>query len=219
MKRLGLILIFFVSSNLSIAQSYPTDSVIRVAKSYLQEAVGDELISYFELHPGSWYTYISNAGKEKYVKFSKSKNTKGKFVQSKHIWFKLNHPKFQHNLSNSDKIITVHVDSNLNLMDTIQINKIPKFLLDNQLSEWISEEDLDNIALNSFKRKPLQAFCKTLYFDRDKNEYVFIIYNFIENLDGFSNLEIIEIEPYSGKVKNSYFSNTSFFEKQLRTCW
>ncbi len=172
--------------------------VIEKAEFYLKEAVGDSLFKYFELGPNSYYEYKTKSGKSKWKEITKGKKTKGTFINGKNINFVLNHPDFQYPYVT--KAVYVELDSDLNLIREIYIDQIPKFLLDNRISDWLTESELDSIIKLQNLKKPIEPILKRLEFDTKTKEYYWIIFNTLYKEKCFSDEEILYINPVSGIV-------------------
>ena len=198
MKKTLTILILILTYELSFSQTYLTSEVIEKAEFYLKEAVGDSLFKYFELGPNSYYEYKTKSGKSKWKEITKGKKTKGTFINGKNINFVLNHPDFQYPYVT--KAVYVELDSDLNLIREIYIDQIPKFLLDNRISDWLTESELDSIIKLQNLKKPIEPILKRLEFDTKTKEYYWIIFNTLYKEKCFSDEEILYINPVSGIV-------------------
>jgi hypothetical protein len=202
MKRTLTILILILTCELSFSQTYLTSEVIEKAEFHLKEAVGDSLFKYFELGPNSDYKYQTKTGKYKWKDISKGKKTKGKFIDGKHINFVLNHPDFQYLYIR--KTVYVELDSHLNLIREVYIDQIPKFLLRNEPSDWLSENKIDSIVKQQNLKSPVEPFSKRLEFDTKTKEYYWIVFNTLYKEKCFSDEEILHINPVSGIILKHY---------------
>ncbi|UOX33036.1 hypothetical protein LXD69_13435 [Flavobacterium sediminilitoris] len=198
MHRILTIFILTFICQSSFSQSYPTSEVIQKAELYLKEAVGDSLFKYFELGANSDYKYQTNFGKYKWKDISKGRKTKGKFIDGKHINFVLNHPDFKYPYTT--KTVYVELDSNLNLIRGVYIDQIPKFLLKNKPSDWLSENKIDSIVKKQNLKTPVEPFSRRLEFDTKTKEYHWIIFNTLYKEKCFSDEEILHINPVSGII-------------------
>ena len=171
---------------------------IRKAEFYLEKAVGTELFEYFELGSDSYYEYQTKSGKSKWREINKGKKTKGKFINGKNINFVLKHPDFKY--SYTTKTVYVELDSNLNLIRDVYIDKIPKFLLRNQPSDWLTENKIDSIVEKQNLKKSIKPFSKRLEFDSKTKEYYWIVFNTLYKEKCFSDEEILHINPVSGVI-------------------
>jgi len=198
MKKTLTILILILACELSFSQTYLTSEVIEKAESYLKEAVGDSLFKYFELGPNSYYEYKTKSGKSKWREISKGKRTKGTFINGKNINFVLNHPDFQYPYVR--KTVYVELDSDLNLIREVYIDQIPKFLLDNRISDWLTESKLDSIIKLQNLKKPIEPISKRLEFNTKTKEYYWIVFNTLYKEKCFSDEEILHINLINGNV-------------------
>jgi hypothetical protein len=198
MKKPLTILILILACQFSFSQSYLTSDVIEKAEFYLKEAVGDSLFKYFELGPNSYYEYKTKSGKSKWREINKGKKTKGLFVNGKNINFVLNHPEFQYPYTR--KTVYVELDSDLNLIRDVYIDQIPKFLLVNEPSDWLSENKIDSIIEQQNLKKPVEPVSKRLEFNTKTKEYYWLVFNTLYKEKCFSDEEILHINPISGIV-------------------
>ena len=202
MKKSIIILILILTCENSFSQKYPTSEVIEKAEHYLNDAVGDSLFEYFKLGPNSYYEYKTKSGKSKWRDISKGKKTKGKFINGKNINFVLNHPDFQYPYTT--KTVYVQLDSTLNLIRLVNIDKIPKFLLRNEPSDWLTDNEIDNIIEQQNLKKPVEPVSKRLEFDTKSKKYYWMIFNTLYKEKCFSDEEILHINPISGIVLKHY---------------
>ena len=202
MKKSIIILILILTCESSFSQTYPTSEVIEKAEHYLNDAVGDSLFEYFKLGPNSYYEYKTKSGKSKWRDISKGKKTKGKFINGKNINFVLNHPDFQYPYTT--KTVYVQLDSTLNLIRLVNIDKIPKFLLRNEPSDWLTDNEIDNIIEQQNLKKPVEPVSKRLEFDTKSKKYYWMVFNTLYKEKCLSDEEILHINPISGIVLKHY---------------
>lgn len=188
--------------NFSFSQSYRTSEVIRKAECYLKEAVGEELFKYFKLGENSDYEYKTKSGKSKWRDIRRGNETKGFFVNADHINFVLNHPDFQYEYVR--KTVYVALDSDLNLIRNIYLDQIPKFLLRNEPSDWISDFQIDTIISKQNLKKAIKKTHKRLEFDSKLKEFYWVVFNTLYEEKCFSDEEILHIDPISGLVLKHY---------------
>lgn len=202
MKRLlNIVLLLFISKQL-YSQTYLTSEVIEKAESHLKQAVGEELFKYFKLDPDSYYEYTNKTGKTKWENINKGKKTKGNFVNGESIRFILDHPEFQYLYV--DKRISVQLDSDLNLKAEINLDRIPKFLLEGRKSDWLNENQLDKIIENQRLKKSIKNPIKRIEFDNKEREYIWIVFNTLYEEKCYSDVELLHIDPKTGKVLKHY---------------
>jgi hypothetical protein len=202
MKKRLIILTLILTCEFSFSQTYPTSEVIEKAEFFLKEAVGDTLFKYFELGTNSYYKYKTKSGKSKWRDIRKGKKTKGKFVNGKNINFVLNHPDFQYPYIR--KTVYVELDSNLNLIRDVYIDQIPKFLLNNEPSEWLTENKIDSIVDSQNLKKRIEPITKRLEFNTKSKEYYWIVFNTLYKEKCFSDEEILHINPINGTILKQY---------------
>lgn len=183
MKKLLIFILLILTCEFSFSQTYPTSEVIEKAEFYLKEAVGDSLFKYFELEPKSHYEYKTKSGKSKWREITKDKKTKGEFVSGKNINFILDHPDFQYPYTR--KTVYVELDSNLNLIREVYVDQIPKFLLSNEPSDWLTENEIDNIIDQQNLKTAVEPISKRLEFNTKTKEYYWIVFNTLYKENAF----------------------------------
>lgn len=193
MKSLSIILLLAFISSPIYSQTYLTSEVIKKAESHLKNAVGEELFNYFNLDPDSHYEYKNKAGKTKWENINKRKKTKGSFVNGENIRFILDHPEFPYLYVN--KIIPVRLASDLNLKTEINLDRIPKFLLEGRKSDWLNENQLDKIIENQCLKESVKLPMKRLEFDTEGKQYYWIVFNTLYEEKCFSDEEILHLDP------------------------
>lgn len=199
MKNIILTTLMLMISYFGQSQNYLTSEVIEKAELYLKNAVGEELFEYFKLDPDSYYEYKTKFGKTKWREIIKGNRTKGKFVNGHNIRFTLNHPDFQY--SGIYKNIYVELDSVLNLSKEINLDRIPKFLLENKTSNWLTKEQLESIAKEQNLKKSIKPLEMILQFDNNSREYYWMIINTLYEEKCFSDTEILHIDHVSGQIQ------------------
>ena len=202
MKKTLLTSIFLIITYFVQSQSYLTSEVIEKSEYYLKDAVGEELFGFFELDPNSYYEYKTKSGKVKWREINKGKKTKGTFVNGDDIRFTLKHPEFPYLYIN--KSIYVKLDSELNLLGEIRLNRIPKFLLRGEQSDWLTDKELDVIITNQNLKKGVTSISKRLEFDFKSSEYYWIIFNTLYEEKCLSDYEILHINPVTGNIIKQY---------------
>jgi len=202
MRKTLLTTIFLLITYFGQSQSYLTSEVIEKAEYYLKDAVGEELFDFFELDPDSYYEYKTKSGKTKWREINKGKKTKGIFVNGEDIRFTLKHPEFPYLYIN--KSIYVELDSELNLLEEIRLNRIPKFLLRGESSDWLTDKELDVIIANKNLKKGISSISKRLEFDFKSSEYYWIIFNTLYKEKCLSDYEILHINPVTGNIVKHY---------------
>lgn len=196
-KIFFLILSFFVSITLK-SQSYLADDIIKIAENNLRETVGDYFFSYFKFDENSFYQYQDRKGNIKWARLKKGRQTKGKFLNAKQVVFIYKHPDFEYDYVN--KRVYVHFDSILNLVEKIDIDRIPKFLLENKKSNWLNRTELNQIIDNQNLKKSARKINLRLEFDSRKKEYYWIVFNTIAIFDCYSDEEILHLDPVTGEI-------------------
>lgn len=201
-RTISITVICLVAFQLSYSQTYLTEEVIKRAEFYLNQTVGDSAIQYFKIDPDSYYAYKTKRGKTKWESILKGKKTKGDFSSGKSIRFLINHPEFPYLYI--DKRISVNLDSNLNLINDINISKVPRFILENRQSDWLSENQLDSLIKSQNLKKGIKPLTKRLEFDFKTNQYKWNVFNILYEEKYYSEEEILKIHPVTGEIMEHF---------------
>lgn len=94
----------------------------------------------------------------------------------------------------------MELDSDLNLIREVYIDPIPKFLLDNRTSDWLTESKLDSIIKLQNLKRPIEPISKRLEFNTKTKEYYWIVFNTLYKEKCFSDEEILHINPINGNI-------------------
>ena len=197
-----LILSFFSLTRL-YGQQYDTRFIIEKADNILKITLGDSLYKYFEYDSDSYYEYTTKSGKTKWRTLIKKKKTKGNFV-STDVRFNFLYPQIKEIRGNTQ----VKFDKHLNLIDSIYLDFIPKFLLENRKCNFINKSEALEIAKDSISKKGIYDLSVRLNFDVMRKTYVYVISNILSerlNLAGYKHgdIEVVEVNAVSGKIINS----------------
>lgn len=202
MKNLIIIFLLIFISEPVKSQTYLTADVIEKAESYLKKAVGDDLFNYFKLDPESYYEYKTKTGKTKWENINNGKKTKGNFVNGKSIRFILDHPEFHYLYVN--KRISVPLTSELELESEINLERIPDFLLEGRKSDWLTENELDDIIEQQDLKEAVKKPTKRLELGSKERKYYWYIFNTLYEEKCFSDEEILHLDPKTGFILKHY---------------
>jgi len=213
MKKTLTILILILSFKNSFSQKKEINpEVIKKSEFYLKNAVGENLFKYFEISP--WYTeyYQHKTKARKRIRKKNYTRKKKNYTNIKKVKFNLNHPDFQY--EHIPKYSTVILDFDLNLIEKIDIDYIPKFLLENKPSNWLNERKIDSIAETKKMKKGIKPIRKTLFFDTKSKKYYWKITNQLNEKSRFScDVEVLEIDPVNGIVLKQYETEYQIFRE------
>ena len=101
----------------------------------------------------------------------------------------------------------------LKLIEPLKIEFIPDFLKNNLPSNFMTNENVEKIAVKSFKEKGFEISIPILTFDEKKGKYIYYSTNKLtkhKNANGkdCGEMEIIEIDALNGEVlrlEKSYY--------------
>jgi hypothetical protein len=210
MNRNYLVLLILLLSIGLNAQKLKTQKIIDISEKYLEEAVGKNLLKYFNKTENiSFYKLPENRfGFEKTKKLQKNGSVRRKWTKIWVFW-NFNFPEIEGVRSG----LWIKLNKKLELEEPIKLDFITKFVWEKRPSDFIS---IDKAKLIGDKHLTKTEFGKEnpkLKFDDKKNKYVYVIFNKItQEIDKHGekkgNLEIIKIDTLTGKVikiTNGYY--------------
>ncbi len=205
-------LLCFLLATFAASGSIPTQKVIAVTDSILISKVGAHLHSYFEIsNEGSHYNYLSNKNKVISELFLDKKKIKKNFHE---IWvlYQFNYTKIEGMKSG----IWIKLDANLQLLEEPNLKSIPDFLIQDLPSEFISKNQAKAIAEKSFFNRAIDVSDAKLEYVKKKEKYIYTIANKTLKINEGKKvveLEIVELDAYTGKLLNRYDSYNGLIEK------
>ena len=101
-------------------------------------------------------------------------------------------------------MFTIHLDSELNLAKEIYIANIPKFLLRNEPSDWLTDNEIKSVIEKQNLKKPIKPITRRLEFNYKTEEFYWIVFNTLYKEKCFSDQEILHIDPINGIIKKHY---------------
>ena len=205
--KLKFLTVCLIISLSMFSQKTKTENIIKTSDSILTASVGQNLFKYFTISEGSFYKYKNN-----------NYETTGKFLSKKvlhknvtEIWVLYHFENEQ--LQNVRSGLWIKLNEKLNLIEPLKIEFIPDFLKNNLPSNFITNENVEKIAVKSFKEKGFEISKPILTFDEKKGKYIYYSTNKLtkhKNANGkdCGEMEIIEIDALNGEVlrlEKSYY--------------
>lgn len=203
MLRTGLF-IFLISSTSSFGQRYYTNDILKKADSIMISAVGQSVFhNHFQLDSTSYCKTKTTFNDEiTYLTRTKSTNGKIKLIAVRYIFY-LN--KFEQPSVSTSVIF----DKELNLKQPLDTAFIPKFILQQTASDFLTKEDVLKIARDSFVKKGIKPIESFLSYDPNKKLYLWTVTNTLSEWKGYNDevirqVELLEIDAISGQIVNFY---------------
>ncbi len=202
-----LLLLFTLGLN---AQQLRTEKIIDLSEKYLREAVGQDLLKYFEPTENiSYYKLPANRfGFENTKKLKKNGRIRKNWTKIWVFW-NFNYPEVNGVRSG----LWIKLNKKLGLIEPIELDYIPKFVWKKRPSDFISVEKAKLIGDKHLTKTELGRENPKLKFDDKKSEFIYEIWNkktqeidLDEKKHGV--LEIIKISALTGKVieiTNGYY--------------
>lgn len=206
--KLKFIIVCLIISLSMFSQKTKTENIIKTSDSILTASVGQNLFKYFKISEGSYYKYKKNNNHKTTGKFL-SKRVLHKNVSE--IWVLYHFENEQ--LQNVRSGLWIKLNEKLKLIEPLKIEFIPDFLKNNLPSNFMTNENVEKIAVKSFKEKGFEISKPILTFDEKKGKYIFYSTNKLTkyiNANGkdCGEMEIIEIDALNGEVlrlEKSYY--------------
>lgn len=124
---------------------------------------------------------------------------------------------YHFNYTKSDGIksgIWIKLDSNLQLIEEPNLNSVPDFLIQNNPINFISKNAAKEMALKVFSKKGNITEPKLEYIKKNE-KYVYTVTNKTTGLGNqkITEMEIVEIDVFTGKLLKRYDSYNGLIEK------
>ncbi|WP_298223407.1 hypothetical protein [Flavobacterium sp.] len=193
------------------ATNINTNRILTVSDSILVSKVGEHLKEYFEISDtGTHYKYlISNKriGTEQFL--DKKRITKN--VLEIWILYHFNYTKIEGVKSG----IWIKLDGNLQLLEEPNLNSVPDFLINNNPVTFISKKAAKEMALKVFTHKGYEVTEPKLEYLKKNEKYVYTVANKTSqaNNQKITEMEIVELDVFTGKLLNRYDSYNGLIER------
>ncbi len=203
-QRLFIFTLLFFSTT-TYGQKYYSTEIISKGDSIMKATVGERIFnSYFRYDTDSYYEYKNFWGKTKWSKLTNHERTKGKFKSMRvRYLFCLN--KF----NISCLFSRLEFDSSLNQSETIEIDFIPQYVINNTECNFINDTIALQIAKATFTKKGIKTISLDFSYDRHKKIYIWRADNVLtENIESYwkkyGEVQYVEIEALTGKLIGFY---------------
>ncbi len=210
--RSKILLLCLVVSTVVSARGIPTSKIIAITDSILDSKVGTHLFPYFEVSKeGSHYNYVSNNKKMISELILDKRNIKKDFNE---IWilYQFNYNKIEGMKSG----IWIKLNANLQLLEEPNLNSVPNFLINELPCNFISKQKAKEIGEKLFFKKSNEISDPKLEYLKKIEGYIYSLANKslkLNNGKKVVELEIVELDAYTGKLLNRYDSYNGLIEK------
>ncbi len=198
-----ILLLLLIVSLVVQAQKTKTNEIIDLSKKYLVQAVGDDLIKYFEHTEdnGSYYKLEPNRfGYQLTKTLFSNRKLKNKWSE---VWvrYNFNFPE----IIGVKYAVWIKINRNLGLVEDVKLNYIPDFVWQNNQSNFIGIEKAIEIGNENLTKTKLKRTKPELIFDKFKSKYVYKILNRLsQSLSNYGRetgeMEILIIDALNGQV-------------------
>ena len=205
------VLIYLVFCAPTWATNINIERIVTVADSILVSKVGEHLKSYFEIsETGTHYKYLGSnkkVGTEQFL--NKKKITKNAFE----IWilYHFNYTKIDGMKSG----IWIKLDADLQLIEEPNLNSVPAFLINDSPINFISKAAAKEMAMKVFSKKGNEVSEPKLQYIKKNEKYIYTVSNKASqgNKQKITEMEIVEIDVFTGKLLNQYDSYNGLIER------
>ncbi len=193
------------------ATNIKTEQIVTVADSILFSKVGEHLKPYFEIsETGTHYKYfVSNKRIETEQFLTRKRITKNVFE----IWvlYHFNYTKIDGMKSG----IWIKLNPELQLIEEPNLNSVPAFLINDSPINFISKTAAKELAMKVFSRKGNEVTEPKLQYIKKNEKYVYKVANKSShgNNQKITEMEIVEIDVFTGKLLNRYDSYNGLIER------
>ncbi len=196
----------------ALAINIKTDRIVFVSDSILVSRVGEHLKEYFEIsETGTHYKYLISNNKIATDQFlSKKRITKNVFE----IWvlYHFNYTKIEGIKSG----IWLKLNANLQLIEEPNLNSVPDFLIHDSPITFISKNEAKAMAIKVFSINSSEVTEPKLEYIKKNEKYVYTVANKTtknNNSHKITEMEIVEIDVFTGKLLRRYDSYNGLIER------
>lgn len=199
-------------SSVVLASNINTDRIVFVADSILVSKVGAHLKEYFEISEvGTHYKYLVSNNKIATDQFL-SKKRISKNVLEIWILYHFNYTKIEGIKSG----IWLKFDANLQLIEEPNLNSVPEFLIQDSPITFISKNEAKAMAMKVFSQNGYEVTEPKLEYLKKNEKYVYTVANKTtknNNSHKITEMEIVEIDVFTGKLLRRYDSYNGLIER------
>ncbi len=201
MIRYLLIISSFLIASVCFGQHYYAANIIKKADSILKSTVGQRIFEqYYRYDSLSYYGYKNIFGRPKWKALTDRKRTKGKFTDMS-VRYDFCIRKYGCPCNST----SISFDSKLNLTRPLNLDFVPKYILNNDSCNFISDTVALSISLTNFKEKGVKPVKIGLQWDYLKQIYIWSASNILSEYknwlgEPYGKVETIDIDALSGKI-------------------
>jgi len=203
LKTTCIFLLALTTTFTVICQSTETNQAIAVSNKFLLDTTSERIFKYFSFEHDNGSHYKLGDRQKKYGYTPRKTLLRGKRLKNgwTEIWvrYEFNYPEVK-----GLKYSTwVKLTRDLRLAEPIQLNFIPRFIWNNEPSNFISEKIAAEIALKHLKETGLGQSSPYLAFDQSLKKYLYTITNKLtksvgQNGQDVGEMEILKLDAESG---------------------
>jgi hypothetical protein len=189
-----------------------TERIVFVADSILVSKVGAHLKEYFEISKvGTHYKYLVSNNKIATDQFLSKKRITKNVIE---IWvlYHFNYTKIEGIKSG----IWLKLDANLQLIEEPNLNSVPAFLILDSPIDFISKNEAKAMAMKVFSQNGYEVTEPKLEYVKKNEKYVYTVANRTtknNNSHKITEIEIVEIDVFTGKLLRRYDSYNGLIER------
>jgi hypothetical protein len=196
--------LFLILSISSFGQRYKTEAIIRKSDRLIIAAIGQDIFDeHFKLDTTSDFFYASVDGENaKPISLNKKVNKHFKYLSVSYLFY----------LRESEEPVTktsIVFDRKLNSLYPIDTSFIPPFILQHQEDNFLSKEQVLQIANSKFQEKAIKPIETSLKYDFSRKIYVWTVINTLDESRSYNDevsryIEFLEVDANNGKILNFY---------------
>ena len=205
MQKLFISILLCVFINSSFGQKYYSADIIKKADSIMVAIVGQKIFEdHYKFDSASYFESKTSFNNDFIKTLTKAKKTKGeiKFINVRYTFYI---KKFEQPFVWTGLVF----DKNLNLKKAVDTSFIPKFILQGTTNDFLTKDNVLEIAKSKFVKKGIKPIETSLKYDHNKNIYVWTVVNTINEWKGYKDeisrdVEVLEIDAKNGSIITFY---------------
>lgn len=193
-----LLTILLVGITTSAFSQVTHDSIVERASSILSDTIGQKVLKFFDLHPGSYYEYKTRKGYTKKQKLNKNRKLRKSLNGEINVLFALYDTSLTKRGVHLE--IWVKLDSVLSLLEFVNLNEIPKAYIQGTTPDWLPITRLESVIDTLPFQESKYPINKRFMFSEQDQDYYWYVTKVLRQRPTEDDQEFFELDASTGEV-------------------
>jgi hypothetical protein len=193
-----LLTILLVGITTSTFSQVTHDSIVERASSILSDTIGQKVLKFLDLHPGSYYEYKTRKGYTKKQTLNKNRKLRESMIGEINVLFAVYDTSLTKRGVHLE--IWVKLDSNLNLLEFVNLNEIPEAYIQGTNPVWLPIDQLKNAIDTLPFRESNYPICKSFNYSDKHQYYYWYISKTLWRDPLFDKHEFFKLNAFTGEI-------------------